>query len=96
MAADAPRPPGAAPPVAWEFSRGLTAGTPPGAVTRTGTIARIEHAELGALQSVETAGLDYHFSLAQGTQYVVNAEESPGESREVAVRCWDLRVTLVD
>ena len=42
-----------------------------------GTILQITHPELGELKGIITMGLDYYLYLADGTELIVNAEESP-------------------
>ena len=44
-----------------------------------GTILQITHPELGELKGIITMGLDYYLYLADGTELIVNAEESPGD-----------------
>jgi hypothetical protein len=61
---------------------------PEDAVTAHGTIAAIRHPELGAIRKVDTRGLDYTITLADGTELKVEAEETPGvcyERREIKV-----------
>ena len=62
---------------------------PEDAVVARGTIAAIRHPELGAVRKVDTSGLDYTITLADGTELRVEAEETPGvcyERREI--RDW--------
>jgi hypothetical protein len=59
---------------------------PEDAVIARGTIAAIRHPELGAIRKVDTRGLDYTITLADGTELKVEAEETPGvcyERREI-------------
>jgi hypothetical protein len=51
---------------------------PEQALVAWGTVTAIRHADLGDIQSVNTRGLDYTITLADGRQLVVNAEEEPG------------------
>lgn len=51
---------------------------PADAVVARGTIAAIRHPELGAVRKVDTRGLDYTITLADGTELRVEAEETPG------------------
>lgn len=61
---------------------------------RQGRIVAIRHPQLGAVQSVDTYGLDYVFRLKNGQTLTVNAEENPGTSPDVspAIRNWALTV----
>ncbi len=52
---------------------------PEDAVVASGTILAIRHPELGEVRKVETRGLDYTITLAEGTELTVNAEEEPGK-----------------
>jgi hypothetical protein len=61
---------------------------PEEAVAARGTIARIVHPVLGAVQKVDTQGLDYTFVLADGRRFVVDAEEEPGQLFEESAQGW--------
>jgi hypothetical protein len=61
---------------------------PDDAVVARGTIAAIRHPELGTIRKVDTRGLDYTFTLADGTELLVNAEEEPGKLFERAGEHW--------
>ncbi|MBI3411051.1 MAG: hypothetical protein HY040_22180 [Planctomycetes bacterium] len=53
-----------------------------------GTIAAIRHPELGAIRKINTRGLDYTITLADGTELLVNAEEDPGKLYERDGERW--------
>ena len=61
---------------------------PEDAVVACGTIAAIRHPELGAVRKVDTCGLDYTITLADGTELTVNAEEEPGKLFERVGEQW--------
>jgi hypothetical protein len=61
---------------------------PEDAVVASGTIANINHRELGQIQKIDTRGLDYTFVLVDGTELLVNAEEQPGRLFERAGASW--------
>jgi hypothetical protein len=61
---------------------------PEDAVVVCGTIAAIRHPELGAVTKVNTRGLDYTITLADGTELRVEAEETPGLCYERDVSDW--------
>jgi hypothetical protein len=61
---------------------------PEDAVVAHGTIAAIRHPELGAVRKVDTRGLDYTITLADGTELRVEAEETPGVCYERRVTDW--------
>lgn len=61
---------------------------PEKAVVARGTIAAIRHPALGAVRRVDTRGLDYTITLADGTELTVNAEEEPGKLYERAGEGW--------
>jgi hypothetical protein len=61
---------------------------PEDAVVARGTITAIRHPELGAIREVNTRGLDYTITLADGTELLVNAEEDPGKLFERAGDQW--------
>ena len=65
---------------------------------RTARILSMDHNALGKVNRVDTGGLDYIFTLDQGEEIVVNAEEDPGAvyNRDERVDDWSLRVQLVD
>jgi len=53
-----------------------------------GTIAAIRHSQFGQIQTINTRGLDYKFLLADGKEFVVNAEETPGQLFEQREGEW--------
>lgn len=55
---------------------------PEDAVVASGTIAAIRHSDLGEVRKVDTRGLDYTITLADGSELLVNAEEEPGNLHE--------------
>ena len=57
---------------------GLTLWRSQDAVIAHGTIAGIRHQDLGEVRKVDTRGLDYTISLADGSELLVEAEETPG------------------
>jgi hypothetical protein len=61
---------------------------PNDAVIARGTIAAIRHPEFGAVRKVDTRGLDYTITLADGTELLVNAEEEPGKLYERVGEEW--------
>ena len=61
---------------------------PEDAVIARGTTTAIRHPELGAIQKVDTRGLDYTITLSDGNQLLVNAEEKPGRAYERAGGEW--------
>src|SRR4051794_18513573 len=61
---------------------------PGDAVVARGTITSIRHPELGVVRAVDTRGLDYTVTLADGTQLLVNAEEEPGRLFERVGSEW--------
>ncbi len=61
---------------------------PGDALVARGTISAIRHPELGAVRKVDTRGLDYTLTLADGTELLVNAEEEPGKLFEWASGQW--------
>jgi len=69
---------------------------PEDAVVAHGTIAGIRHPELGEIRKVDTRGLDYVITLADGTELLVNAEEDPGRlyvrvDGKWVTSSWDLK-----
>ena len=54
-------------------------------------ILSISHSELGDIKGIITIGLDYSIYLSNGSEIIVNAEESPGDivNSECVVREWD-------
>jgi hypothetical protein len=54
----------------------------------SGKITAIRHPELGEVRKVNTCGLDYAITLADGTEIVVNAEEDPGKMFEGKPGAW--------
>ena len=67
---------------------------PEDAVVARGTITAIRHAELGAVRKVDTRGLDYTITLADGTELRVEAEERPGWCYDREVRNWRFIVSF--
>lgn len=65
---------------------------------RTARVVSIEHASLGLMGSVDTYGLDYNFTLIDGRELRVNAEEDPGhcEDAQVEKSGWSLKIWLAD
>jgi hypothetical protein len=61
---------------------------PEDAVVASGRIVAIRHPELGAVRKVDTRGLDYTLTLADGTELLVNAEEEPGRLYERVGDNW--------
>jgi hypothetical protein len=61
---------------------------PEEAVLARGTIAAIRHPELGTIRKVDTCGLDYTITFADGTELTVNAEEEPGKLFERDGEGW--------
>ena len=61
---------------------------------RYATIAAIEHRELGALQRIDTDGLDYIFYPVAGDEVVVNAEEAPGSPYDKSLDIGDWTVVV--
>jgi hypothetical protein len=57
----------------WEQGQGIFA---------TGKITAIRHPELGEIRKIDTRGLDYTITLADGVELLVNAEEEPGKTYE--------------
>lgn len=52
------------------------------------TVVAIRHPTLGAVTRADTIGLDYTFTLADGTELVVNAEEEPGRIESPTAGVW--------
>jgi hypothetical protein len=52
---------------------------PEEALDAHGRITAIHHPALGDVSRVDTRGLDYTITLADGTKLLVNAEEEPGK-----------------
>ena len=79
---------------------------PDEAVAARGVVGAIEHEYLGSVANADTEGLDYTFTLADGRELVVNAEEEPGTIYERAngewrvathqVSDWTLRVEFTE
>ncbi len=65
---------------------------------RSAKVIGIWHPELGALQRIDTAGLDYAFWTAAGEELIVNAEETPGEiyDTDLKIGQWEVEVLLCD
>ena len=59
-------------------------------------ILSISHSELGDIKGIITIGLDYSIYLSNGSEIIVNAEESPGDivNSECVVREWDFDVQI--
>ena len=59
-------------------------------------VEEIHHEVLGALQRVDTDGLDYVFKLANGDEVMVNAEEEPGQTYDddLQIENWSVIVML--
>lgn len=49
-------------------------------------IDAIDHPDLGQVAEIDTNGLDYTITLANGTAFLVEAEESPGYVYEFPIR----------
>lgn len=62
------------------------------------TIDFIEHPMLGLIDEILTDGLDYGFSLSDGREFIVNAEENPGrvENHDIKVDDWSVTVRMSD
>jgi hypothetical protein len=70
---------------------------PEDVVVASGTIAAIRHPDLGEIRKVDTRGLDYTITLADGTELLVNAEEEPGKVFEQAgEQCAESSRVLTD
>jgi hypothetical protein len=54
----------------------------------SGTIVAIRHPELGEIRKIDTRGLDYTITLADGTELLANAEEDPGKIYERTSGNW--------
>ena len=65
---------------------------------RTARIVTIVHSTFGPLKKIDTAGMDYVFTAADGRQFIVNAEEEPGMiyDEELHVDDWKFEVALSD
>lgn len=61
---------------------------PEDGVFASGKIVSIRHPELGDIRKVDTCGLDYTITLADGTEILVNAEEDPGKMFEGKPGDW--------
>lgn len=61
---------------------------PENALIAHDTIAGIRQIDLGAIRKVDTRGLDYTITLADGTELLVNAEEQPGKLFERGGSQW--------
>jgi len=57
-------------------------------------ILAIYHPRFGAINNINTSGLDYTITLADGTEYRVEAEESPGKVYKLAESITDWRVQV--
>lgn len=65
-------------------------------------VISISHPDLGSVKGIINGGLDYSIYLDDGSEIVVNAEESPGDiwtgeiwSSEHAVKEWEFEVQLI-
>lgn len=63
-------------------------GNPAKALLASGRIVAIRHPELGEIRKIDTRGLDYTITLADGTALLVNAEEDPGKLYEGTPGAW--------
>ena len=54
----------------------------------SGKIIAIRHPELGEVRKVDTRGLDYTITMADGTELLVNAEEDPGKLYKGKPSAW--------
>lgn len=64
---------------------------------RQACVVAIEHPDLGPLVRIDTRGLDYVFYGVQGTEWIVNAEETPGLIYDdQPVGDWSIQVQLRD
>ncbi len=65
---------------------------------RSAKVVGIGHKELGQLRQIDTNGMDYIFVAMDGTEYVVNAEEEPGQlyDDETNISDWKFEVLLAD
>ncbi len=63
---------------------------------RYARIEEMKHPKLGALQRIDTDGLDYLFVPIHGAEVVVNAEEDPGHTyhSELDIDDWTVFVKL--
>lgn len=61
---------------------------PEDGVFACGKISAIRHADFGDIRKVDTRGLDYTITLADGTELLVNAEEEPGKIYEGQFGAW--------
>jgi hypothetical protein len=68
---------------------------PEDALIARGTVTAIRHPELGAIRKVDTHGLDYAITLADGNELLVNAEENPGKLYERAGEEWRESLRMV-
>ena len=57
---------------------------PEDAAIAHGVVVAIHHPDLGEIRKVDTHGLDYTIILADGIEFLVNAEEEPGKLFERA------------
>jgi hypothetical protein len=56
--------------------------------TLFGTVTSIQHAQLGAIQSIFSNGLDYTVVPVEGPPFIVNAEEQPGTVWDAVAEKW--------
>jgi len=62
---------------------------------RSAEVISISHPELGALQHINTDGLDYVFHPVEGPPLTVNAEEDPGAvAGDLELADWSITVML--
>jgi hypothetical protein len=54
----------------------------------SGKIVAIHHPELGEIHKVDTRGLDYTITFADGAELLINAEEEPGKMHEENSGNW--------
>jgi len=68
----------------------------PNVQVREADVIRIQHEQLGELNSIDTGGLDYVFKKADGSAVIVNAEEDPGTVYDapVIILDWSVQVEL--
>ena len=65
---------------------------------REATVEAIEHPQLGEILRVDTEGLDYIIYPADGAEWVVDADQQPGQvsQGDRSIANWELRVLLGD
>ena len=64
---------------------------------RFARIDEMHHSQLGAIQRIDTDGLDYIFFPIEGEEVIVNAEEEPGQAYDLgeSISDWSIHVKLV-